>query len=328
MRIVVTGAAGFIGQMVVRALDARDTITLDGQERRISAILAIDIAAAPLDAMAASGRRIHALPGTVTDPAVLARIVSDAPDLIVHLAAVVSGQAEVDYDIGMAVNLHGTLALIEACRQIPRPPVVVAASSIAVFSATDNGTVTEDTIPAPLTSYGMQKLCSEHLLRDATRKGFLHARCLRYPTISVRPGKPNAAASGFASGIIREPMAGLEAALPVGRDAKMHLASPSKALEFTLHAAALPQSALGLDVGLTLPGISVSVGEMIDTLSHVMGPEVAALIRPAPDALVNRLVMTWPGAVLAPKVEALGFVPNTNFAELVEEHRVRMTTTT
>lgn len=328
MRIVVTGAAGFVGQMVVKALDASETLVLNGAERRVSAILATDIIADPLDRLATEGRRIHPMAGTLTDPAILSRLVADAPDLIVHLAAVVSGQAEADYDLGMAVNLHGTLALIDACRQIARPPVVVAASSAAVFSSTDNGTVTEDTLPAPLSSYGTQKLVGEMLFRDATRKGFLMARVLRYPTISVRPGAPNKAASSFASGIIREPMAGLDAPLPVDRDTRLHLASPSKALEFTLHAAALPQAALGLETSITLPGISVSVGEMMATLARIAGPEVAARIRHAPDPAIAPIVMTWPGEILAPRAKALGFQPNSDFAELVIEHRQRMMTAT
>lgn len=325
MRIVVTGAAGFIGQMVVRALAARDSLVLDGAERRIAAILAIDIAEAPLRDLAATHRRIHALPGTLDDPAVLARITADAPDLIIHLAAVVSGQAEADWDLGMAVNLRGTLALIEACRRMGRPPVVVFASSVAVFSCAGNDTITEDTLPAPLSSYGTQKLMGELALRDASRRGFLKARALRFPTISVRPGAPNRAASSFASGIIREPLAGHPAALPVGRDLRLHLASPGKALEYALHACGLEQEALGGETTLTLPGISVTVGEMIDTLARLAGPAVAARVTPRPDAGIAAIVASWPGEIRCPRAEALGFAPNSGIAELIEEHQKRMT---
>ena len=324
MRIVVTGAAGFIGQMVVRAMAARDTLLLDGVERHISAILAIDIAEAPLATLAATQRRVHALPGTLDDPAVLARIASDAPDLIIHLAAVVSGQAEADWDLGMAVNLRGTLALIEACRRMARPPVVIFASSVAVFSCADNDTITEDTLPAPRSSYGTQKLMGELALRDASRRGFLKARSLRFPTISVRPGAPNRAASSFASGIIREPLAGQAAALPVSRDLRLHLASPAKALEYTLHACGLEQAALGGETTLTLPGISVTVGEMIDTLARLAGQDVAAHITPQPDAGIAAIVASWPGEIRCPRAAALGFMPNTGIAELIEEHQHRM----
>ena len=326
MRIVVTGAAGFIGQMVVRALDGADTLVLDGTPRRIAAILATDIAAGPLADLAAGGRRIHALPGALDDPAVLARIRDDAPDLVIHLAAVVSGQAEADFDLGMAVNLHGTLALLEACRRMGRPPVFIFSSSVAVFSCADNDTITEDTLPAPRSSYGTQKLMGELAVRDATRRGFLRGRALRFPTIAVRPGAPNRAASSFASGIVREPLAGQEALLPVGRGLRLHLASPAKALEYTLHACGLAQDAVGGDTTLTLPGITVTVGEVIDTLGRVAGPDVAARITPAPDAAVEAIVASWPGEIACPRARALGFAPNTGIAELIEEHRHRMQT--
>lgn len=320
MRIVVTGAAGFIGQMVVRALSARDTLLLDGVERRIAAILATDIAAAPLTALAADCRRVHALPGALTDPAVLSRIASDAPDLVIHLAAVVSGQAEADYDLGMAVNLQGTIALIDACRQMPRAPVLIFSSSVAVFSCADNDTISEDTRPAPRSSYGTQKLMGELLVRDATRKGFIRGRSLRFPTISVRPGAPNKAASSFASGIIREPLAGLPADLPVGRDLRLHLASPAKALAYTIQACGLAQDALAGDTTITLPGITTTVGAMLDTLADLAGPEVAARVRPAPDPAIAAIVASWPGEIITPRARALGFAPNSSIAELVREH--------
>lgn len=327
MRIVVTGAAGFIGQMVVEALDSAETVMLDGAERRVSAILAVDIAAEPLAALAAGRRRVHPLHGGLADAAVLTRIASDAPDLIIHLAAVVSGQAEADWDLGMAVNLQGTLALIEACRRMARGPVFIFSSSVAVFSCAANDTITEDTLPAPRSSYGTQKLMGELLVRDATRRGIMRGRSLRFPTISIRPGAPNRAASGFASGILREPLAGLPATLPVGRDLRLHLASPDKALEYMMHGCALDQAALGDDTTLTLPGITVTVGEMIDTLAQLAGPDVAARITPAPDPGIEAIVRSWPGEILCPRTRGLGFAPNTGIAELITEHQRRMTTT-
>jgi len=324
MRIVVTGAAGFIGRMVVEALDKAETVMLDGAERRVSAILAVDIAAEPLARLAEGRARVHPLPGGLLDAPVLTRIASDAPDLIIHLAAVVSGQAEADWDLGMAVNLQGTLALVEACRRMARPPVFVFSSSVAVFSCADNDTITEDTLPAPRSSYGTQKLMGELLVRDATRRGIIRGRALRFPTISIRPGAPNRAASSFASGILREPLAGLPAALPVGRDLRLHLASPDKALDYTLRACALDQAALGADTTLTLPGITVTVGQMIDTLAEVAGADVAARITPEPDPAIEAIVASWPGEILCPRARALGFEPNTGIAALIQEHRRRM----
>lgn len=320
MRILITGAAGFIGQRVVRALSECDSLVVDGQERRIAAILATDIAEAPLREMERSCRRVHAVPGNLDDAEVLARIIEDAPELVIHLAGVVSGQAEEDYALGMQVNLQATIALIDACRTLRKPPVFVFSSSVAVFSCADNDTISEITQPAPLSSYGTQKLMGELLVRDASRKGFIKGRALRYPTIAVRAGKPNRAASGFASGIIREPLAGVAAELPVGRALRMHLASPAKALEYTLKAVALSQSELGLETTVTLPGISVTVGTMLDTLEALAGAEVAALVVERPDAAIERIVATWPGQIVTPRAEALGFAPNEDFAEIVREY--------
>lgn len=324
MRILVTGAAGFIGQMVVDALAARDSLLLNGTERRIAAIIASDIAEAALNDLASRHRRVHAVAGTLSDTQVLHRIAEDAPDLVIHLAAVVSGQAEADYDLGMAVNLQSTIDLIDACRKMAKPPVFLFSSSVAVFSCAANDTISEDTLPAPRSSYGTQKLMGELLVRDATRKGFILGRSLRFPTISVRPGAPNKAASSFASGIIREPLAGQDAILPVGRDLRLHLASPDRALAYTLHAAGLAQYDIGPDTTLTLPGVTVTVGAMIDTLSRVAGADVAARIKPAHDSAIEAIVASWPGQIMTPRAQALGFQPDTDFADLVTAHTSRM----
>lgn len=324
MRILVTGAAGFIGQMVVNALAARDVLVLNGTERRISAILAADIAEGPLNALAAAHHRVHALPGTLSSQDVLDRIAEDSPDLVIHLAAVVSGQAETDFDLGMAVNLQSTIDLINACRRMAKPPVFLFSSSVAVFSCAANDTLSEDTLPAPRSSYGTQKLMGELLVRDATRKGFILGRSLRFPTISVRPGAPNKAASSFASGIIREPLAGQDAILPVGRDLRLHLASPDRALAYTLHAAGLAQDSVGADTTLTLPGVTVTVGTMIDTLARVAGSDVVARIKPAHDPAIEAIVASWPGQILTPRALALGFEPDSDFADLITSHMGRV----
>jgi nucleoside-diphosphate-sugar epimerase len=203
---------------------------------------------------------------------------------------------------------------------MPKPPVFLFSSSVAVFSCAANDTISQDTLPAPRSSYGTQKLMGELLVRDATRKGFVLGRSLRFPTISVRPGAPNKAASSFASGIIREPLAGQDAVLPVGRDLRLHLASPDRALAYTLHAAGLAQAEIGADTTLTLPGLSVSVGTMIDTLTRIAGPQVAARIKPAPDPAIEAIVASWPGQILTPRAQALGFEPDADFADMITAH--------
>lgn len=306
--------------MVTEAMAVRDELVVDGRARQISSILANDVAPEPLEDLARRHSLVHAVPGTIDSPEVLARIREDMPDLVVHLAAVVSGQAEQDFDLGMRVNLQAAIALINACRDSPQPPVLLFSSSVAVFSCSDNETISEDTLPAPMSSYGTQKHIGELLVRDASRKGFVKGRAIRLPTISVRPGKPNKAASSFASGIVREPLAGERADLPVGRDLRLHLASPAKALEYVLTAAGLSQDSIGLETTLTLPGITVTVGEMVDTLEALAGAEATGRIVSRPDPDIERIVVSWPGQILTPRAEALGFRPNTDFAEIVREH--------
>lgn len=315
MRILVTGAAGFIGQMVVEALAQRDTLLLNGTERRISAILAND-----MSEIAIRHRRVHPVVGPLSARDVLDRIISDSPDLVIHLAAVVSGQAEADFDLGMALNLQSSVDLIKACRAMRKPPVFVFASSVAVFSCDANDTISDDLMPAPRSSYGTQKLMVELLVRDGTRKGFILGRSLRFPTVAVRQGLPNGAASSFASGIIREPLAGKSAILPVSRDLRLHLASPERALAHVLHAAGLAQDDLGFDTTLTLPGLSVTVGTMLQVLADIAGPAVANLVTEIPDPAIQRIVASWPGQVLTPRTQMLGFEPDRDFADLVRAH--------
>lgn len=320
MDLLVTGAAGFIGSMVVAELSRLGSVTIGGTETSVERIFAADIAEAPLAALARAHPRVVPLPGPVDSPDTLRRIEEASPGLIVHLAAVVSGQAEADWDLGMQVNLSATIALVEACRRMQAPPVFLFSSSVAVFSCADNDTIAEDTLPAPRSSYGAQKLMGEILVRDASRKGFIRGRSLRFPTISVRPGAPNRAASSFASGIIREPLAGQEAKLPVSRDLRLHLASPGKALSHVLRGAALDQAALNHETTITLPGLTVSVGTMLDTLKRIAGPEVAARVVSAPDPAIEAIVASWPGEIVTPRSRALGFVPDGDFAELIDAH--------
>jgi len=246
--------------------------------------------------------------------------------VIFLLASVVSGEAEADFDKGYAINLDGTRALFEAVRRENAlsggayRPRLVFTSSIAVFGAPFPEVIGDDFAPAPLTSYGTQKAISELLLADYSRRGFFDGVGLRLPTICVRPGAPNKAASGFFSGIIREPLAGKEAILPVGDDARHWHASPRSAVEFLLRAAELDGSLLGARRTLTLPGVSVSVGEQIDALRRVAGDQAARLIRREPDETIARIVAGWPRAFDAARAKSLGFHAEADFSAIIQAY--------
>ena len=324
MRVLVTGAGGFLGRLFVEELANRGTVLANGREERVSRILACDLAAEPLARLAEAHDSLRPLPGPLDAEDTLAAIAEEAPGLVVHLAAVVSSAAEADFTLGMQVNLGATLALIETLRRLPEPPVFLFASSVAVFSCAANETISDATPPQPRSSYGAQKLMGEILVRDASRKGFIRGRALRFPTIAVRPGKPNKAASSFASGILREPLAGQTADLPVRPGLRLHLASPDNARAALFHAAALRQDALEGETSVTLPGVSVSVAEMLATLERVAGKAVAARVRPAPDAEIEAIVSSWPGGIETPRAQALGFAPDASFEALLRAHMDRL----
>jgi nucleoside-diphosphate-sugar epimerase len=233
---------------------------------------------------------------------------------------VVSGQAEADFDIGMRVNLDATRTLLERCRRLDSPPKFVFTSSLAVFGGPLPDPVPDDAPITPQASYGVQKAIGELLVGDYTRKGFVDGRALRLPTITVRPGRPNAAASSFASGIVREPVNGEEAVIPVGADARMWVLSPSAAIESLIRACELPADALGSQRSLNLPGLSVTVGEMAAALARVAGPETAARIRWMPDPRIERMVRGWAGACDASRARQLGFPVDESFDAIVRAH--------
>ncbi len=226
MNVLVTGGAGFLGQRLLRALCARRALVdASKSSRSIARIVALDAGRAPDGAV--DDPLVHYVQGDLADPAILAAAFRDGIDSVFHLAAVVSGAAEADFDLGMRVNVDGTRGLLDACRQSGRCPVVVFASSVAVFGGTLPAVVQDSTTPAPQSSYGVQKLIGELLVGDYSRRGYIDGRAVRLPTIVVRPGKPNAAASSFASGIIREPLAGIESVCPVARETALWLMSPA-----------------------------------------------------------------------------------------------------
>jgi nucleoside-diphosphate-sugar epimerase len=316
VHILITGAAGMIGgKLVARLVQAASVAGA-----AISRMTLTDVAApnAPADMPFSS----VALPADLAVPGVAATLIADRPDVIFHLAAVVSGEAEVDFEKGYRGNLDGTRVLLEAIRVAGGGyrPKFVFASSIAVFGAPFPDPIPDDFAPAPLTSYGTQKAACELLLADYTRRGFVGGIGIRLPTIVVRPGAPNKAASSFFSSIIREPLAGYEALLPVGDDVRHWFTSPRAAVGFLTHAASLAPGQLGPRINLTMPGLSGSVADEIAALARIAGPKVAARIRRESDPTVAKIVAGWPHSFDASRALALGFRAETSFDEIIGAH--------
>jgi nucleoside-diphosphate-sugar epimerase len=303
-RTLVIGAAGMIGRKLVERLskDAgadlvlHDVVPFESRHKTVVSDLS--------------------LPGEAE------KLVAARPELIFHLAAVVSGEAEADFDKGYRVNLDGTRQLFEAIRRAGGNyrPRVVFTSSIAVFGAPFPEAIDDEFLNAPLTSYGTQKAIGELLLSDYSRRGFFDGIGIRLPTICVRPGKPNQAASGFFSGIIREPLAGQEAVLPVSESVRHWFASPRAAVGFLMHAAQLDTTKLGNRRNLSMPGICATVGEQIEALRKVAGDQAARLIRREPDPLIERIVSGWPQNFDASRALALGFRADSSFEEIIRIH--------
>ena len=264
--------------------------------------------------------RVTSIAGDITDLAAVHQAIRDDVGGVFHLAAIVSANAEEDFDLGIRVNLEGTRNVLEACRALPQPARLVFASSVAVYGGDMPEVLDDGTILTPQTSYGAQKAIGELLLNDYSRKGFVDGRALRLPTIVVRPGRPNRAASTFASSIIREPLAGQEAICPVGRDAAMYILSPRRVVEALIRAFELPPEAFGVTRMLTLPGITVSIGEMVDALREVAGERVAARVKWQPDPMIQKIVAGWPTAFDARRARAMGFKADPDFASIIRAH--------
>ncbi|HEY8703319.1 MAG TPA: D-erythronate dehydrogenase [Gaiellaceae bacterium] len=313
MRVLVVGAAGMLGRKLAERL-VRDGVVAGARVSRVSLVDVVepacpDGAAFPVEAVVAD----------VAEAGVAADLVSSRPDAVFHLAAVLSGEAEVDLEKGYHVNLDGTRLLLDSVRRVGSGyrPRVVFASSIAVFGAPFPEVIGDDYCTTPLTSYGTQKAMCELLLSDYSRRGFLDGVAVRLPTICVRPGRPNRAASGFFSGIIREPLNGQDAVLPVPEDVRHWFASPRAAVHFLLHAVAIESAALGDRRCLTMPGVSETVAGQIAALRSVAGDEAVGRIRREPDEAIMRIVAGWPGNFDARRALELGFRADADFEEIV-----------
>jgi nucleoside-diphosphate-sugar epimerase len=324
MRIVITGGAGFLGSRLARALLARGALTdARGRVRALGEIVLVDVvAAAGFD-----DPRVRIVTGDIADRAVIDAAVTPDTASVFHLAAVVSGQAEAEFDVGMRVNLDATRHLLERCRQLSEPPKFVFTSSIAVFGGTLPDPVPDDAALTPQSSYGTQKAIGELLVHDLSRKGMIDGRSLRLPTITVRPGRPNKAASSFASGIIREPLAGERTVGPVSPQTRMWVSSPRAAIDNLIVGHEAPAAAFTSRRSISVPGISVGVGDMAAALRRVAGDVVADRIDWRPDPAIERIVSTWPAAFAATLGRSLGMRADRDFdaivAAYVEDQRPR-----
>jgi len=320
MRIVITGGAGFLGKLLAAKILERGALTdASGQSREVSELVLVDMAPAHGEPWIAD-KRVSQVIGDVADRNVLAQAMTANTASVFHLAAVVSGQAEADFDIGMRVNVDSTRTLLELTRSLATPPKFVFTSSIAVFGGALPAVLADDQALTPQGSYGAQKAMCELLVTDMSRKGMIDGRSLRLPTVTVRPGKPNKAASSFASGIIREPVAGVATVCPAAPDAKMWVQSPPRVIENLLIGHEASASTLVNTRSISVPGITVSVRDMVDSLRRVAGDAVADRVTWQLDPTIDRLVSSWPQAFSAERGRALGMTVDASFDDMVRAY--------
>ena len=310
MRITILGGGGFLGKKLAARL-ARDG-RLGG--KAITGLTLFDLAAPPAPS---APFPVQCLGGDVADPAAVAAAIPAGTEVVFHLAAVVSAAAEADYDLGMKVNLHGTLAVLQACRALGTKPRVIFTSSVASFGGGQDAVVPDDGRQVPTNSYGAQKAIGELLLQDATRKGFLDAVSIRLPTVMVRPGRPNKAASSFVSAILREPLLGLSTDCPVPPEFAVWICSPRSAMEWFLHAATMDTSSMGVDRGINPPGRSATVAKMLGALEAVAGRAAREKVGFVFDKEVFDIVVGWPAAFEAERARRLGFAEQESLEDLV-----------
>lgn len=323
MHIVITGGAGFLGVRLARALLQQNSLALAGSAAQaIRRLTLVDRAAPPADLIADS--RVHVLEGDLNTLLASSPVIAEGTDLVFHLAAAVSGECEADFDLGMRSNIDATRALLEACRQLQHAPTLVFASSLAVFGNSPEQplpeVITDTTLPTPQNSYGIQKFIGEQLVADYARKGFIRGRNVRLMTVSVRPGKPNGAASSFLSGMIREPLAGVRAVCPVPPETPVALSSPSRTIAGLLRAAEASDADWGARTAINLPALKTTAGQMAAALERVAGKQAATLIDWTPDAAIAKIVTSWPAHIQATRAQRLGLLPDTDFDAIIAEY--------
>lgn len=313
MRVVILGGGGFLGSRLAKELIEKGGLA-QGSIKHMTLV----------DRAFPGGRlhdtRVEHIEGDFSDEAIMRNILHQRPDVIFHLAAIVSGEAEKNLDLGMKVNFHASLQMLELCRRLDVRPRIVFSSSCGVFGGDVTKVITDETAPKPRSSYGTEKAMVELLMNDYSRRGFVDARSLRLPTIAVRPGKPNAATSSFISAIIREPLKGERATYPVPVEAEFWILSPKRVIGNFIHAANIDPKVLGDDRIINLPGLTVSVGEMIYSLEQVTGPEVTGLISYEPDAFLQSIVLTWPPHFDTARADKLGFSGDASVEEIITSY--------
>jgi len=316
MRVLVTGGAGFLGARLARTLLARERLCGDAIER----IVLADLAPAPADLR--DDPRVESRTGALVEQCTALR--RERFDAVFHLASAVSAECEADFDLGLRSNLDTTRALLDALRAAGHAPRFVFASSVAVFGSDPAlplpPVVRDDTLPTPQSSYGIHKFVCEQLVADWTRKGFLDGRSARLMTVTVRPGRPNGAASSFLSGIVREPLAGVQAVCPVDLDTEVAVASPARTIDGLVAVCEASRDAYGGRTALNLPALTVSVRAMLDALEAEAGAEVRARVRFEPDPAIARIVGGWPARFESRRAARLGLAPDPDFRSIVRQY--------
>lgn len=314
MKVLITGGAGFLGRRLAAKLLQLGTLkNAELREEKIQQITLFDM----VPALGFNDPRIRVVTGDVSDAEALEGVIDEDTTSIFHLAAVVSSQAEDDFDLGLSINLDASRRLFEACRKVGHTPKVIFASSLAVYGGALPEVVQDDTALQPKTSFGVQKAITELLLSDYSRKGYIDGRALRLPTIAVRPGKPNKAATSFTSSIIREPLNNVQTVCPVTMDMKLWLLSPRQAIDCLIHGHNLGAEAFGQRHVLNLPGVTVTVRDMVDVLGRIAGEPATRLIRWEANPAIQRIIHTWPTRWDMSRAHMLGFKGDPDFESIV-----------